>query len=442
MRGALRAVALPRRAGARVRRCRASAQADPNKVLRVAFPVAETGFDPQAAGDVYSNYVNRAIFDPLYKYDYLARPYKLVPNTAAALPEISADGKTWTIRIKPGIYFADDPAFKGQRRELTAADYVYSWKRVLDPRMRSNSLQTLRRPLRRRRRAWSRRRRRPASSTTTRRWRACRRSTATRCGSSSTFADYELLSNLTTSPTRRGRARGRSRRTATAAAGRWRIRSAPVRTGSRSGGAARRSCSRRIRAFATSAIPESSDPADRAIVAKLEGQEAAARSAASRSASSRKSNPRLLAFEQGDLDYVDGAARSRAERARPGQQAEAALRQGRASRSRAASSPRSPTRTSTWRTRSSAATRTDKIALRRAIGMAYNVDEEIRVLRAGPGRAGDAADAAERHRLRPEVRRPREVRSGGARRRCSTSSATSTATGTAGATCPTASRSC
>ena len=68
------------------------AQPDPNKVLRVAFPIAETGFDPQAAGDVYQNYVNRVIFDPLYKYDYLARPYKLVPNTAVALPEI-IDGR-------------------------------------------------------------------------------------------------------------------------------------------------------------------------------------------------------------------------------------------------------------------------------------------------------------------------------------------------------------
>ena len=98
-------------------RC-ALAQADPAKILRVSFPIAETGFDPQAAGDVYSNYVNRAIFDPLYRYDYLARPYKLVPNTAAAMPEISADGLTWTIKIKPGIYFADDPAFKGKKREL------------------------------------------------------------------------------------------------------------------------------------------------------------------------------------------------------------------------------------------------------------------------------------------------------------------------------------
>ena len=118
----------------------AHAQPDPGKVLRASFPVAETGFDPQAAGDIYSNAVNRVIFDSPYKYDHLARPMKLVPNTAVALPEISADGRTWTIRIRPGIHFADDPAFKGTKRELTAQDYVYSWKRILDPRMRSNAL--------------------------------------------------------------------------------------------------------------------------------------------------------------------------------------------------------------------------------------------------------------------------------------------------------------
>ncbi|MGH8850667.1 MAG: ABC transporter substrate-binding protein [Casimicrobiaceae bacterium] len=114
--------------------------ADPAKVLRVAIPIAETGFDPQAAGDAYSNYFNRVIFDPLYKYDYLARPFRLVPNTAAALPDISADRKTWTIKVRPGIYFADDPVFQGRRRELVAADYAYAIKRTLDPAMRSNNL--------------------------------------------------------------------------------------------------------------------------------------------------------------------------------------------------------------------------------------------------------------------------------------------------------------
>src|SRR5438128_3902628 len=114
-----------------------AAAADMSKTLRVAFPVAETGFDPQATSDLYSDTVQRAIFDTLYSFDYLTRPYKRVPKTAAALPDISDGGRTWTLRVRPGIYFADDAAFKGRKRELTAADYVYSWKRLLDPRIRS-----------------------------------------------------------------------------------------------------------------------------------------------------------------------------------------------------------------------------------------------------------------------------------------------------------------
>ena len=107
------------------------------KTLRIAFPVAETGFDPQATSDLYSDHVQRAIFETLYGFDYLARPYKRVPRIAAALPKIENGGRTWTIPVRRGIHFADDPAFGGKKRELTAADYVYSWKRLLDPRVRS-----------------------------------------------------------------------------------------------------------------------------------------------------------------------------------------------------------------------------------------------------------------------------------------------------------------
>ncbi|AVG17573.1 MULTISPECIES: ABC transporter substrate-binding protein [Chromobacteriaceae] len=107
--------------------------ADPNKVLRISFPVPETGFDPGKVNDVYSIGVIENIFEPLLKYDYLARPLKMKPNTAAAMPEVSADGRVYTIRIQPGIYFADDPVFKGKKRELTAEDYAYSFKRFADP---------------------------------------------------------------------------------------------------------------------------------------------------------------------------------------------------------------------------------------------------------------------------------------------------------------------
>ena len=118
----------------------AQAQSDPAKILHVVFRTAETGFDPQAVSDLYSNYVNRAIFEPPFRYDFRARPHKVVPNTTVALPEGNKDGTEWTIRVKPGIYFTDDPAFKGKKRELTAADYAYTFKRTLDPAMRSPSL--------------------------------------------------------------------------------------------------------------------------------------------------------------------------------------------------------------------------------------------------------------------------------------------------------------
>ncbi|MFZ2649549.1 MAG: ABC transporter substrate-binding protein, partial [Burkholderiaceae bacterium] len=103
------------------------------RVLRYAFPAAETGFDPAQISDLYSRIVTAHIFDGLYHYDHLARPYLVRPNVAADLPEVSADFKTWTVRIKPGIFFADDPAFKGRKRELVAQDFVYSWKRFFDP---------------------------------------------------------------------------------------------------------------------------------------------------------------------------------------------------------------------------------------------------------------------------------------------------------------------
>jgi len=53
------------------------------------------------------------------------------------MPVVSDDGKTWTMRVRKGIHFTDDPVFKGKKRELVAADYVYSIKRALDPNLRT-----------------------------------------------------------------------------------------------------------------------------------------------------------------------------------------------------------------------------------------------------------------------------------------------------------------
>jgi peptide/nickel transport system substrate-binding protein len=107
------------------------------KVLRMAFPVAETGFDPQRVSDRYSVGVCENLFEPLLTYDYLARPVKLVPLTAEALPEPEEGGTRYTFRLRPGIYYSDDPAFKGEKRELVAKDIEYAVKRFRDPANRS-----------------------------------------------------------------------------------------------------------------------------------------------------------------------------------------------------------------------------------------------------------------------------------------------------------------
>jgi len=113
------------------------------KVLRYAFRIAETGFDPAQLSDIYSRIATENIFDALYGYDYLARPLKVTPNVAAGMPVISDDFRTYTVKIRPGIYFADDPAFGGKKRELTAQDFVYTYKRIFDPKTKSPSFPDL-----------------------------------------------------------------------------------------------------------------------------------------------------------------------------------------------------------------------------------------------------------------------------------------------------------
>ncbi|HET9208307.1 MAG TPA: ABC transporter substrate-binding protein, partial [Burkholderiaceae bacterium] len=130
LQGALAAAALP---AAPALHAQTAAPDGERKVLRLLFSSAETSFDPARISDLYSRAVTTHIFEAPYAYDHLARPIKVRPLTAVAMPEVSDNFRTWVIRIRPGIYFADDPVFKGQRRELVAQDYVYAFQRVIDP---------------------------------------------------------------------------------------------------------------------------------------------------------------------------------------------------------------------------------------------------------------------------------------------------------------------
>jgi ABC-type transport system substrate-binding protein len=353
------------------------AAADMSKTLRVAFPVAETGFDPQAAGDIYSDDVIREIFDALYQYDYLARPYKVVPNTAVAMPEISADGKTWTIKVKPGIYFADDPAFKGRKRELVAADYVYSLKRVLDPAMRSNSLSMFDGLF--------------VGAEAARKGdkfdydvpieglQAIDRYTIRL---KLTHADYELLANLTT--------------TASCAAARevveayrdgagW-VMANPVGTGPYVLKEWRRGQKIVLEAnpgYRDVRYPTSRDPADHSIVEKLGGKKLPLVGRIEVGII-EEAQPRLLSFERGDLDIVAVPNDLVWNVLDPPDKLKPRLAQKGIVLARGVQ-PAISYLYFNMEDPVVGGYTPDKIALRRALSMAYNVDEEIRVLRQGQG---------------------------------------------------------
>jgi ABC-type transport system substrate-binding protein len=111
--------------------------AEPAKTLRVAFSIAETSFDPAFASDAASDAIIANIFDTMLDYDYLARPVKLVSRVLESMPAVEDGGSAYLCKVRRGIHFTPDPAFRGKQRELTAADFAYGLERILDPAVKS-----------------------------------------------------------------------------------------------------------------------------------------------------------------------------------------------------------------------------------------------------------------------------------------------------------------
>jgi ABC-type transport system substrate-binding protein len=109
--------------------------AEGKKIIYGALGEDPHGLDPVQAGDTLSGGIVAQIYDSLYEYHYLKRPYELKPCLAASMPQISDDGLTYTIAVKRGVRFQDDACFTstgGRGREVTAGDFVYSIKRLMD----------------------------------------------------------------------------------------------------------------------------------------------------------------------------------------------------------------------------------------------------------------------------------------------------------------------
>ncbi len=112
--------------------------AAPSGTLRFAIDSPETTLDPANVTDANTNFILYHLFDAPLRYHPLARGAVLEPNTLEHLPERSADYRTWTLRVRPGIFFEPHPVFGGKPRELVAADLAYTIRRAFDPNLLGN----------------------------------------------------------------------------------------------------------------------------------------------------------------------------------------------------------------------------------------------------------------------------------------------------------------
>lgn len=104
--------------------------------INLISPEKIAGFDPINASDRYSGNECGKVYEGLFEFHPLKRPYELMPNLAESLPTVSADGLTYTFKIRKGVLFHDSPAFpNGKGRELKADDVIYSLKRLADPKL-------------------------------------------------------------------------------------------------------------------------------------------------------------------------------------------------------------------------------------------------------------------------------------------------------------------
>ncbi len=94
-----------------------------NNTLYVDIGFEPPSLDPALAEDGYSYRIVNDLFAGLIDFDQTNRP---IPGMATSW-DISADGKTYTFHLRKDLKFSDGTPIK-------AKDFVYSWRRLINPK--------------------------------------------------------------------------------------------------------------------------------------------------------------------------------------------------------------------------------------------------------------------------------------------------------------------
>ena len=108
----------------------ATTPTDSRRVFRYNQPEALTSLDPAFANKQANIWAVTQLYNGLVELDDSLRP---APALARRY-QISPDGRTYTFTLRPNVFFHDAEVFPGGRgRKVVAQDFVYSFRRLLDP---------------------------------------------------------------------------------------------------------------------------------------------------------------------------------------------------------------------------------------------------------------------------------------------------------------------
>ncbi len=100
------------------------------KVFRFNSADGISSLDPIHAETEANVHIISQFYNGLFEYD----ENQHLQHCLAEAYDISPDGKTYTIALRKGVFFHDNPAFpEGKGREIRASDVVYSFRRLLNP---------------------------------------------------------------------------------------------------------------------------------------------------------------------------------------------------------------------------------------------------------------------------------------------------------------------
>ncbi|WP_026896829.1 ABC transporter substrate-binding protein [Daejeonella oryzae] len=115
--------------------CNSISENPDKKVFNINLNDGLTSLDPAFARNQNALWMVNQLFNGLVQVD---DDLNTIPAIAKSW-EISPDGKSYTFHLRQDVYFHDDPLFpSGKGRKVIAADFVYSFNRILDPKVASS----------------------------------------------------------------------------------------------------------------------------------------------------------------------------------------------------------------------------------------------------------------------------------------------------------------